>query len=1399
MFGSNLSTLLRLGVVGALGLSSFGVQAQVPPVVPGFPHQMACTPGELYFRQVGLDRVGNITYHNGRIYTNNVTGTDRREWVFTNPSDPASLTLVTEGDQNINFRTQHGGHSLVKVGDYAGDFLRRVSPGVNANGDELPFEEIFFPQQSWPVNGQLHYMYYPWATPFNWLQYGPTEGNARLWRADELLAEWSPLAEHGVAGNSILIGNLLFVASDASMQGVVVYDIAPTFEDPPQPLQLLDKLSGAVGGYLAAVWENYLVLSGGSDMDRTFIIDYTDPTNLRLVKTFDFSGDDALNAGTAVPYVQTQDEFMFTRRHKVNMETLEIVLEFDEVGNNRPGNSIGGVLDVSQYTLPIGNLMLSGGIGIAGKDGVGVWCHDSQPDTRAPYVGYHIPRDGQTNYPLGAPITLIIDETLESFTIINGVTVSVAPVGGAPVDAWTSFAYDGILTITPREYLEPNQTYQVTVAANGIKDVSGNGIEPYSFTFSTGSGISGGNAAPVINGFTADAGPVEPGTPVTFNVNSTDADGDPLQYRFTFGDGTPVSDWGGANNVLHSFTEAGHYEVKVQVRDTKPDGSHSVASSIRTMNVAPVLNGARPTQSSTIALNNSTRQVWVVNPDNDSVTRFNADTEQRLGEVNLRSLLNIDTAVHPSSIAVDNNNQVWITARDHDAVIVLNSSGGLVETLPMGYGSRPTAVATNPSGNEVYISLWARGDNDRLNGQLVKFNASSRNESGRVELGPTASAIAISADGQTGYVSRFMSLEHFGEVWEVDLNSMNLNRSIPLWRDRGLGGLDSGGADGPGVPNYIASLTLHPEGDWLWYTALKMDTNRGLFFRQDEDFNVAMGHDTTVRSILGRIQLDHPFGPNEPGIDNVDTARPRVDIDNGASPSALIFSPRGDYLFTTLQGNNAVAVFDDIAVRNGVGKTSLWRLNSGSAPSGMIFDESTQNLWVKNFLSRSVGVYPMTEFFHSGMRESDVNTLSSVNSERLDQEVLAGKRIFYFAGDDTTGQNAMSFEGYLSCASCHIDGSHDGRTWDFTQRGEGFRNTTSLRGRGGTEHGNMHWTGNFDEVADFVLDIVNEFGGTGFLAPGQQPNPPLGAPNSGRSAALDQLTRYVESLGAESLPKSPYRDFDGQVDVQFSEGEALFTQEGCASCHRPDRGFTDSTLGSSTLHNVGTIRDSSGTRLNQTLSGFDTPTLLGSWNTAPYLHDGSAETLAEVFSSFGGAMHQAEDGQLRNGAQTPGFPQFNEDSSFHGQMVNLPNNGSAVRFNNVDGGSGGSADIELRILPRSDTTFSLLVNGNVVASRSVSRQLTQFEWIRVRFSDIQLLAGSNNQIEVRVDNTQFGAAIDDITIANSDVINQGQAHRRVQNLSAAQQTALLNFVRQLDGRLTGSASEDIIFQDSFEQ
>jgi MYXO-CTERM domain-containing protein len=213
----------------------------------------------------------------------------------------------------------------------------------------------------------------------------------------------------------------------------------------------------------------------------------------------------------------------------------------------------------------------------------------------------------------------------------------------------------------------------------------------------------------------------------------------------------------------------------------------------------------------------------------------------------------------------------------------------------------------------------------------------------------------------------------------------------------------------------------------------------------------------------------------------------------------------------------------------------------------------------------------------------------------------------------------------------------DGRTWDLTQSGEGLRNTIDLRGRAGMGHGPVHWSANFDEIQDFENAIVGDFGGTGLADDGEPPHPPLDArPNAGRSTDLDDLAAFVSSLadGAES----PYRTRDGWLGEAARRGKIVFesAEVGCTGCHSAPR-FTDSVLADDpadyVLHDVGTLGEDSGGRLGAPLVGLDTPSLIGLWDTAPYLHDGSAASLRDVITTRNlddrhGRTSSLSDGEL---------------------------------------------------------------------------------------------------------------------------------------------------------------------------
>jgi regulation of enolase protein 1 (concanavalin A-like superfamily)/mono/diheme cytochrome c family protein len=348
-------------------------------------------------------------------------------------------------------------------------------------------------------------------------------------------------------------------------------------------------------------------------------------------------------------------------------------------------------------------------------------------------------------------------------------------------------------------------------------------------------------------------------------------------------------------------------------------------------------------------------------------------------------------------------------------------------------------------------------------------------------------------------------------------------------------------------------------------------------------------HESAVRAIASRLDL----------VAQAEVIGSRVDFDNSGVPSAVCFDPSGIYAFVALEANRVVAVVD---VWNAV---EVVRFPTGRAPQGVTISPDGKTLFVENFLERTVTVHDVSAILAGGQLPAPtLATLKPIATEKLPANVLLGKQLFYDASD-----TRLALEGYLSCASCHNDGDGDGRVWDFTGLGEGLRNTITLRGHGGTAQGPMHWSGNFDEVQDFDNQIRTFAGGTGLITNGT-PNPPLGAPNAGRSSDLDALAAYVKSLTVTG--PSPARTDAVSYSAAATAGRAVFIAQNCASCHSGTQ-FTNSAL--NVFADIGTLNAAAGQRLGGPLTGFDVPTLRGLWATAPYLHDGSAATIAAAVTA----------------------------------------------------------------------------------------------------------------------------------------------------------------------------------------
>lgn len=651
------------------------------------------------------------------------------------------------------------------------------------------------------------------------------------------------------------------------------------------------------------------------------------------------------------------------------------------------------------------------------------------------------------------------------------------------------------------------------------------------------------------------------------------------EFTWNFGDGTPDSAWSNSPTTTHTFGAPGRYIVTLTVRDS----TGRVVSASFYQGISAPLTVLKPTASSAIAYEPRTAgnaRVWVVNPDSDTVTVFDAVTRAKLAE----------TAVptSPRTVAVAPDGRVWVVSAGGAAISILNSSTfAVAQTVTFPRGSRPYGLAFDPTGAHAWVTLEDTG-------RVLRLNPFTGAQTGDIDAGLNVRHLSVSADGSRVYVSRFITprvtgeetaaidtTNQGGQVLVIDTAALAIERTILLAHSDELDTTISG----RGLPNYLGAPVISPDGLSAWVPSKQDNIKRGVL--RD---GANLTHESAVRAIASRIDL---------GTQAEDYGS-RVDFDNAGVPNAAVFDPSGIYAFVAIEASRAIAVVD---VWNAV---EVVRFPAGRAPQGLALSPDGRTLFVQNFMDRTVTVHDVSGILGgSELPAPTVATLNAVTTEKLTAQVKLGKQLFYDAKD-----NRLALQEYMSCAACHNDAGQDGRVWDFTGFGEGLRNTITLKGHGA--HGMQHWTGNFDEVQDFENQIRSFAGGTGLIS--GTPNAPLGAPNAGRSADLDALAAYLASLTKTGA--SPARSTAASLPADALAGRTIFKAQNCASCHSGAT-FTNSAL--NVFRDVGTIKQpASGQRLGAALPGFDVPTLRGLWATAPYLHDGSAATISDAIRAHSG-------------------------------------------------------------------------------------------------------------------------------------------------------------------------------------
>ncbi len=271
-------------------------------------------------------------------------------------------------------------------------------------------------------------------------------------------------------------------------------------------------------------------------------------------------------------------------------------------------------------------------------------------------------------------------------------------------------------------------------------------------------------------------------TVIFTSMGSFDPDMGPsaLKFDWSFDDGVTAS---GAE-LSRTFSAPGAVRVTLTVSDG--EDTAVVDSNVLVLDVrAP----GKSVTSGPLALAGPSL-LWVANTDSNSVTRVDvASFETKEFAVGLR----------PTALAWDESRALlFVTCSGSAALWVLTADGVVVRQVETG--PSPTAVVVAPVSGRVLVTEQAVGS-------LLVLEAGGGSAVTRLALSADPAAIAVSPDGQTAFVSHFITRSAAATISVIDLTRLE-RRTVLSDPDAGVAdsGVGGGSADAGGTQD-AGSLT----------------------------------------------------------------------------------------------------------------------------------------------------------------------------------------------------------------------------------------------------------------------------------------------------------------------------------------------------------------------------------------------------------------------------------------------------------------------------------------------------------------------------------------------------------------------------------------------------------------
>src|SRR5271157_2968719 len=514
----------------------------------------------------------------------------------------------------------------------------------------------------------------------------------------------------------------------------------------------------------------------------------------------------------------------------------------------------------------------------------------------------------------------------------------------------------------------------------------------------------------------------------------------------------------------------------------------------------------------------------------------------------------------PRGITVSpDGTQIYVTNSTDDTVSVIDAGTlRVTRTLPTGF--EPAGVASDRTDEMLYVA-------NRLSGDISVIDVKTGQETKRLLGGRGASYLVRSPDGKFIYGTHIypnpgaFRTPPNSEITVIDTKRQTVVERMPLHNVAGV-----------------------------FHVALSLDGKLGVAAQLRPKNLVPLAHVEHGWVFGNSLTL---FGEDVGGTIQV----PIDELDRYYSlPWGVVITPDKSTIFVTTAASESVTVIDVARLLNLVHSRRepfvndlsasanyvVARISVGHNPRGVLLSKDGKRLYVANRLDDNISVIDTAT--NRVVATIDLGGPKTINPFRR------GERIFFTAD--------YAFQGQFGCSNCHLDSTIDGLQWDLEPDGFGkdIVDNRSLEDLAGTEP--FKWNGGNPDMPTECGPRTEKY----FFR--------------SQSFGDHELTDLVTFVF--SLPYRPnrYRLPNGELSPAQERGKAIFERttykngkpipqtNQCAYCHSGPKFTNQQQL------DVGTGKPTDRSPL------VDVPHLRNVVYSAPYLHDGSAQSLEEIWTVF---------------------------------------------------------------------------------------------------------------------------------------------------------------------------------------